>query len=176
MRRMGWLMLVVVAVAAVVVAGCDGDGNGNGGPITGTFDAAAWDGTWDGQWLNQTFNSTGDASFEITVDEVAQTLAIVADMDGAVFGQADPPPINLNLQYTDAGANGNMAGTPLGDLAFTIDANDNIQGRFTNIPNAAIDEVTFTGQRNGNTITLNYTVQFAGGGNPATGTVTVNLQ
>jgi len=178
MGKFGWLLLIVAVVAAVIVGGCGGsdNGNGNGGSVTGTFNAAAWDGTWLGQWLNQTFNSTGAASFSFTVNESAKTIDVTWDMDGAVFGQADPAPITMNLQYDDTGINAQVNGTALGDLAFTVDADGNIEGSFTNVPNAAIAQVTFTGQRNGNTITLNYTVQFAGGGNPATGSVTVNLQ
>lgn len=176
MRRFGWLLLVVLAIAGVMLAGCGGDDNGNGGPVNGTFDAASWDGTWDGQWVNQTFNSTGGATFDVDVNVATQTIAVTADLDGAVFGQADPPPINMSLQYTDSGVSATVNGTQLGDLAFTIDESGNVQGSFTNVPGGGIARVDFTGQRVGNTLTINYTVQFSGGGNPATGVLTVNLQ
>mgnify|MGYP001024411844 CR=1 FL=1 len=172
MRKTGWLLLVLLVAAAALIAGCDGGDNGNGG----TFDATAWDGTWTGQWVNQTFNSTGAAEFVIQTDLVDQEVDVQADLDGAVFGRADPDPINMHVQYTDSGIDATVDGTNLGDLSFTIGPNGNMQGSFTNVPNAAIDTVTFTGQRSGNTITINYTVNFAGGGNPAHGVVTVTRQ
>jgi len=44
------------------------------------------------------------------------------------------------------------------------------------VPGGNIDRVNFTGRRSGDTITINYTVEFAGGGNPATGVLTATLQ
>ncbi len=173
MRGSGWLALVVVA--AVVVAGCGG-GVTNGGPVGGIFDSTAWEGTWVGQWTNTTFSSTGPATIAIAEGLVAGTADVNFDMDGAVFGQADPPAVQMTVAYDDTGIDAQVNGTQLGDLAFTIDANDNVQGSFTNVPGGGIARVDFTGQRNGNTITINYTVTFAGGGGTAAGNLVVTKQ
>lgn len=173
MRRYLWGTMMLVAVAALVIAGCSGDDACDREPDTGTFNPAAWDGTWVGQWLNQTFDSSGAATFEIAVSEAQRTAGVRFDMDGNVFGQADPPPIETTISYDSSGVDHQFSGTPLGDLAFSIDASGRIQGSFTNVPGAGISRVDFTGQRSGNTITINYTVHFSGGGSPASGVVTV---
>lgn len=172
MCRMRWILLALTVVAALVVAGCDGDDGG----VDRSFDAASWGGTWDGDWVNQTFGSTGGATFDVAVNAGARTVDLTIDLDGPVFGQTDPAPIQVSLQYTDDGINAAVDSTELGNIAVTIDEDGNIQGAFTNVPAAAIDRVTFTGRRVGDSITINYAVEFAGGGNPANGVLSVTLQ
>lgn len=173
MRRCG--LLALVAVSTVALLGCGG-GVTNGGPVGGTFDSTAWEGTWAGQWTNTTFSSVGPATIVIAQGPTVGTADVTFDMDGAVFGQADPPAISMTVNYDNTGINAQVNGTQLGDLAFTITANDSVQGSFTNVPGGGIARVDFTGQRNGNTITINYTVTFAGGGGTARGNLVVTKQ
>jgi len=121
-QKTGWILPALTVVVALVNAGCDGDDGGG----TRIFHAASWAGTWEGDWENQTFASSGDATFDIAVNAATKTVNLTVDLDGPVFGQADPAPIQLNLQYTDDGVDATLAGTALGDLAVTIDENGNI--------------------------------------------------
>jgi hypothetical protein len=132
-------------------------------------------GTYTGSWNNTTFLSTGAASL-VTAIEGAQFVATV-DMDGNVYGQPDPPPIEIAglvsggdavFSMVSAGGYGTIDGTIDGDtgqIAFSI----------TGLLAAGIAEVTATGSfGDGSALALDYAVTFAGPpGPPAVGTLNV---
>jgi len=135
--------------------------------------AAAYAGNWTGQWVNTTFGTTGGATMVVSVDTIAQTFEATVDLNGLVFGVADPPPQTFGGPYTDSGANVTVTSPTLGDVTLSIDAAGAITGNAINVPGGFIARVDFTGTATASTIIVNYTITFTGGGT-AQGVLTLN--
>ena len=115
-------------------------------------------GTYVGSWTNTTFGSTGGAMIDIQFDGTNYTAT--ADLDGNVFGLADPPPVVFTgAPDGGGGAILNLVDDPLfGDLSGTVSAAGVIQATFSDLPVAFITEVTADGQIGGGMIHIDYAV------------------
>ncbi|MBU6401293.1 MAG: hypothetical protein KGS61_13340 [Verrucomicrobia bacterium] len=135
-------------------------------------------GRYVGAWTNITFGSTGKAVIAIQVTGTNANLAF--DMDGYVFGQMDPPLINMPgtvqgdiIQLDDQGVG------MFGNITGNVDAtHGTLTATLTNIPGGFILQVTATGTVTNSAINLAYTVSFPGAPsptNPARGAMSVIL-
>lgn len=87
--------------------------------VAGTIVPTA--GVLTGTWENTTFSSAGSLSFGFEV--VGSDFTVTLDLDGNVFGGADPGPLVLTGMFTDAAGNGTFAaaGHPTyGDVSGTL--------------------------------------------------------
>ena len=137
---------------------------------------AAFAGNWSGQWNNNTFSTTGPASMVVSVNTVAQTLQATVTLGGNVLGGSAPPPQTFSGSYGGAGVTITQSSPVFGNVTATIAPDGTITGSATNIPNASISRVDFTGTATPATITINYTITFsaAAGGGRATGVMVLN--
>jgi len=135
--------------------------------------AAAFAGEWDGGWANTTFGSSGSASLELAFDLPKQTVTAQLDLDGSVFGGADPAPQTLTGAVTQTGLVFAGSSPALGTYSLTVDSFCGVAGRLTALPDPAIDFVDLTGTATPTELLLSYTVFFtpAGGGGAASGTL-----
>ena len=138
--------------------------------------AEAFSGEWLGGWSNTTFASSGDALLQLAFDLPNQSVQATLDLDGSVFGGADPPPQILSGALTDTGIifAGNSAA--LGTYALTVDGFCSVTGSLTGLPDPAIESVEIEGTATPEGISLAYTVQVSalGGGGTASGTLTLS--
>ncbi len=139
-----------------------------------TFDASLLEGSWRGIWLNQTFSTTDSAFLNVNVDETTNSLTLILDLDGNVFGGSDPDPATMTGSYDSNGfiATGNSP--TYGDMIFSGDAAGNINGRLPAVPNPSIDSTTLIGIYTTSFISLSYTVYFTGGSGTAVGIINLN--
>ncbi|MBC8647032.1 MAG: hypothetical protein H7X85_07700 [Thermoanaerobaculia bacterium] len=122
------------------------------------------EGTYSGDWNNKTFNSGGPASAVVTVDEAARTFQVVVTLGGNVFGVGAPGPQTLHGSYDASGRTIAMRSELFGNLSVTVSPAGAIRGTATGLPNANIARVEFTGTVTAQSIRVEYTVHFAGGG------------
>ncbi len=135
--------------------------------------AARLAGNWSGTWRNTTFGSTGGMTMTMSVDTIAQTLQIVLDVNGNVFGAGDPAPITFNGPYsTTNGLSISQSTSSFGTVTLNVTPSGQITGSATGIPGGAITRFDFTGTVTPTTINVTYTVTFVGGAT-ATGTATL---
>jgi hypothetical protein len=113
-----------------------------------------------GSWVNTTFNSTGAASF--TVDISGADVSFTVDLDGFVFGGADPGA--LTLTGTIAGDTATLTALDhptYGDASGTFNlVTGAIEAQMTDLPNPSIDRVSITGTGSPSAIALDYVVCF----------------
>lgn len=152
--------LLASLVAPFVLLACSGGGGGGGGSTT--FDANTYAGTWSGTWTNTTFSSTGAVS--VTVAPSGSTYTLQFDMDGNVFGGANPAAESFTASISSANATlvsitSNVYGTLIG----TLNADGTLTGSGAAIP-GAVDTFTLTGTWTATTITANVTITFDAGG------------
>jgi hypothetical protein len=133
--------------------------------------AAKLAGNWTGTWKNATFSTQGTETMTIAVDTVAQTMNITLDVNGSVFGGADPAPETLTTTYTLTGATFSKSSPVFGNLTLTISPAGTLSGAATSVPTAGISRVDFTGTITPTLITVNYAVTFTNT-TIATGTAT----
>jgi hypothetical protein len=147
---------------------------GGGPPAPPPAGPADFAGNYVGQWVNNTFGSTGPARMTITVDEAARTIRLVLDLDGNVFGGADPPPQTIDGTFVPGGNAIFASNTPVfGTVNMIVTPAGVLTGTFTNLPNPGITRVELTGTVTPQTIVIDYTVIFVAGP-PATGRITLN--
>ena len=159
-------------LATLALAACSGGGGGGGST---TFNAATYTGTWTGTWTNTTFSSTGAVT--VTVTENAGQYTLAYDMDGNVFGGANPALESFTATITPQNASlVSFSSSVYGTLTGTLNANGTLTGSGTAIP-GAVDTFTLTGTWNATTITANVTITFDGGAQPpANATATLTKQ
>lgn len=94
-----------------------------------------------GSWKNTTFGSTGALKIDLTLKD--SRAKGVLDVDGNVFGGADPPPIPFNFPF-DPDKNGKfkITGTILGDLAGAYTTNGDLNVTITHIPGGFLTKVS----------------------------------
>jgi len=133
--------------------------------------AGAFTGTWSGEWHNTTFQTAGDAELTLSFDLANQHVEASVDLDGNVFGGADPPPEQLVGTITAGGLVLEGTSATLGTYSVTIDGFCAVAGTLTALPNPNIASVEITGHASPTGIHLSYTVYFTaqGGGGTATG-------
>jgi hypothetical protein len=140
---------------------------------TQQFEATDFEGTYTGSWENTTFGSSGGASVEIAVDTAAETIDFTLDLDGSVFGSSDPPAEMFSGGYDVHGFAVSGTSQTFGSLSITVNALGDLVGIGTDVPNPSIDRVELSGSAQPEAISIDYTVYFAGGGEPAVGVINV---
>ncbi len=149
--------------------------NASGDPFTlaavfpPPFAVTALAGTYTGAWYNVTFCSTGAATATVSVDEAARTFQVTLDLDGSVFGGADPAPETFSGSYNANGASLNASSPTFGDVSIAATPDGRFTGTATNVPNASVDSVKIDGQLTPTTLAVVYEVTFSGGGGTASG-------
>ena len=63
--------------------------------------AAAFAGVYTGEWQNTTFGSIGETNITVEVNEDAKFVLITIDLDGNVFGGANPDPFVIELDLVE---------------------------------------------------------------------------
>ncbi|MEQ1871036.1 MAG: carboxypeptidase regulatory-like domain-containing protein [Vicinamibacterales bacterium] len=134
--------------------------------------AASGAGSWSGSWKNTTFSTTGGMTMQLSVDTIAQTMQLVLDVNGGVFGAGDPPAETFNGAYSDAGTTMTRTSTLLGTVTATITPTGQLTGSATSVPTPGISRVDFSGTVAARSIAISYTVTFTAGGT-ALGTATM---
>ena len=97
------------------------------------------------------------------------------DLDGNVFGGADPLPQTLTGILTDTGIVFAGTSAELGTYELTVDGLCSLTGRLTGLPSLTIDSVELEGTATPDGIAIAYTVHLSalGGGGTANGTLTL---
>jgi ABC-type phosphate transport system substrate-binding protein len=134
---------------------------------------AGYQGHFTGSWNDSTFNTTGAMTWDISANNQTRQVTIKLNVGGKFFGGPGAAPETILLTHL---AQGTISGhsAAFGDISGTISPSGTLQMTLSKIALGAIDHVTVTGHfTGGNSITMQYTVYFAGGGQPATGTVTL---
>lgn len=134
--------------------------------------AASGAGSWSGSWRNTTFGTTGGMTMQLSVDTVAQTMQLVLDVNGGVFGAGDPPSETFTGAYSEAGTTLTRTSSLLGTVTATVTPAGQLTGSATSVPTAGISRVDFAGTVAARSIAITYTVTFTGG-STATGTATL---
>lgn len=76
-------------------------------------------GTYTGQWRNTTFGSTGPINATMTVTEEGR-MEVTLDVDGSVFGQADPPAEEFSFDLADIGDGATLDSAVFGPMTFAV--------------------------------------------------------
>ena len=134
--------------------------------------AAGFAGSWSGSWTNTTFGSTGPAAATITADTINQTVTVVLDLGGGVFGGGDPAPVTFTIPYTAAGGSFTSTSPAYGTITATISPTGAITATLAGVPSGGITGVTFTGTITPTTLSGTALITFTGGGT-ATSTLTL---
>jgi hypothetical protein len=129
---------------------------------------------YEGAWTNLTFNSTGAAHVGVVVDGANATINF--DLDGFVFGAADPPLIVVPGTIDNGILHLDSKGlSTYGDVTGSINlATGNTLIDLTNVPNPRIAHVKLTGKVTVSTadsvgkIDMQYLVDFPPDSFPAT--------
>jgi hypothetical protein len=131
-------------------------------------------GNWSGTWRNTAFASTGTITMVVSADTVAQTVTVVLDVNGNVFGGADPPSETLNGTYSPT-TGGSFSGRSavFGNVTMTVSPSGQISGSATQVPPSFVSRLDFTGTATTSQINISYTVTFTAGGT-ANGTAVLN--
>lgn len=159
---MNKILLVPTLLLLAVPTACSGGGGGGGST---TFNAATYLGTWAGTWTNTTFSSTGALS--ATVSQAGDTFTVQFDMDGNVFGGANPPLESFTATVSAVNASlVSITSAVYGTLTGTLAADGTLNASGTAIP-GGVDTFTLTGTWTATQITANVTITFDGGGSAA---------
>jgi hypothetical protein len=135
---------------------------------------AGYQGHFTGPWTNTTFASTGSMTWDITPNPSDRTVKIVVAVGGNFFGGSGAPPESILLTHLGEGVISGKS-PAFGDVSGTINPDGALHITLTNIPGGVISKVDITGTfTGGNTISMDYKVTFAAGGNAA-GTVKLKL-
>jgi hypothetical protein len=156
--------LLFLGLCAMIVSGC---GGGGGDAATGGFPASTFVGNYSGVWRNTTLLTIGSCVITITSDTATNTLTMVFDQNGFVFGLTDPDAITMTGVWTDTGVTVTGNSMVYGPGQFTIDAAGNVTGSFPNMTDPQIKSMSFTGTLSSTGANLTYTQQTQPGGTEA---------
>lgn len=157
------VMLAIVMFSSAVFIGCGGSNTPATTRVIST-DATANtrlltnftgpnSATISGTWTNTTFASTGDVTANVVFDTTTNVVTVVFDINGNVYGGADPAPETFTLDMTDFINTGTATltftsavyGDVSATLTFYTDNTGIFSGTATNAPNAAITNASFSG-------------------------------
>ncbi len=130
-------------------------------------------GSWSGQWNNTTFGSSGAIRVTITRRNNG-SFDYTFDVDGNVFGQADPPPVSGNIRIDGATTSDQMVefnGQMVRVIA-SLSENGLLEVRIPNLPIPGLDSFEASGTFGRRLIKMDYAVNFTSGA-PALGTIEV---
>lgn len=129
------------------------------------FDVANFTGSYSGTWTNTTFSSTGAAS--VTITDSGGDPMVAVDLDGNVFGGADPASESFTGMANLNDATLASTTSPVyGDVVSTLNGNGTITITGTNIP-GGVDTFTLVGTIVNGQIQANVTITFDAGGSAA---------
>ena len=131
--------------------------------------AAELVGLYTGEWQNTTFGSAGETNITVEVDEVANVVMVTVDLDGNVFGGADPDPFVLELDLTEDPPY-TLETELLGEATLDVDASGAVSLEAPAIPGLGGLPLTVEGSQPGE---LTYTIGDGEGGVFAEGVVTL---
>ncbi|MBT4520771.1 MAG: hypothetical protein HOC23_12270 [Halieaceae bacterium] len=136
--------------------------------------ATAMLGSWSGEWNNTTFGSSGAITMTIAATQDGG-LQITSDIDGNVFGMADPPEMTFTVPAPSLG-DGTF------DQTFSFAGNElhitgsmSATGEFSasmDLSSLGMASFEIEGTIRPSSFTATYTVNFASG-DPATGTILI---
>lgn len=131
-------------------------------------------GSYEGLWQNTTFGSSGPASILIEFDD--PNFAVTIDLDGFVFGFADPDPFVVTGTIDPNGqAAGVLVDPFFGSIELDVDEFDMLTVNLPDIVGtASINSASLSGPVGDGVIDLDYTVVFADG-SEALGTLDADL-
>ena len=109
--------------------------------------------TVSGTWTNEYYGSTGDVSVNISFNPSTNVVTIIWDIDGNVYGGADPDPETFTIDMTDLINNGTATltatSTTYGDISMRMRYNTDGTGAFAgsvvNEPTQAVTNASFSG-------------------------------
>jgi hypothetical protein len=131
--------------------------------------AAAFAGDYTGEWQNTTFGSTGASNFKVAVDEVAQFALVTIDLDGNVFGGADPDPFLIEIDLTQEPPY-TFTTDLMGEATLDVDAAGNVTLEAPAVPGLGGLPLTVEGSVLGD---ITYTIGDGAGGVFAEGVLVV---
>ncbi len=160
-KRIGGLV-VAAAFLVLLAKGSSGCGSGGGGGGSGaavSTDAAANlslitnfinAGLIKGTWRNNNFGSSGAITITPSFDTATNKMTVIVDIDGNVFGGADPDPETFTVDMTDFIKNGTATvtlhsdtyGDITGTVTFLSDGTGTFTATATNIPAGATNAST----------------------------------
>jgi hypothetical protein len=130
-------------------------------------------GNWSGSWHNTTFSSTGTATMVVTVDDAGKTISNSLDLNGNVFGGADPAAQTVSGTYTDSLITLDSTTALFGHVTLTIDNMGKITGT---LHPAGFDSVTISGTATPTKLDMTYTIYQPANTIYAQGTLTLTKQ
>lgn len=126
-------------------------------------EARRYEGEWSGMWTNKTFGSTGSASASVTVGDDGETMTIVLDLGGGVFGASDPPPENIRITLDGSGStSGSSDSFGPYEASWDVDAGT-ISITLGDVPGDRITTVSGSGTFSDSTFTVDFTINFSDG-------------
>lgn len=179
-RTMAVAILTVVMLSPALFTGCGGSGTPTPPAKTVSTDSTVNKGlltnftgpnsvTISGTWTNTTFGSTGDVTANVTFDQATNVATVVFDINGNVYGGADPAPETFVLDMTGFIANGTAVltftsavyGDVSATLTFYTDNTGIFSGTTTNVPNPAVTDASFSGTFEISGSTVSFTIDTA---------------
>ena len=177
MNRSILALITVLALGLFIAAGCSSDDDTDPTTPTGTVSTNATANealltdltgantvTVSGTWTNNTYGSTGDVTAVASFNATTGLADFVFDIDGGVYGGADPAAEMFTVNMADFITNGttdlNVTSSTYGDVTLTITFYTNNTGVFTgtaiNEPSGNVTDARFSGsfETNGGSVTL----------------------
>ncbi len=161
------ILVSIIAFGLVLGTGCSSDDDEDN-PTTPNLivstDAAANESlltaltgpnsvTATGTWTNNTFSSTGDVMADASFVPATNMATFIFDIDGGVYGGADPAPETFNVDLSEFITNGeadiNVTSATYGDVSMSLTFYTNNTGTFAgtaiNEPSGNVTDARFSG-------------------------------
>ncbi len=124
--------------------------------------AAQISGTYAGEWRNTTFGSSGPISASLEASEEG-VVSVTLDVDGFVFGEADPDAEEFSFDIADATVGATMESAVFGILTFSFTPNG-IMVEALDVPSPAIASMQVLASLVEDGFVGTYVIEFEGGG------------
>jgi len=163
------ILVSIIAFGSVLGTGCSSDDDevstdavANESLLTTLTGANSV--TASGTWTNNTFNSTGDVMANASFVPATNMATFIFDIDGGVYGGADPAAETFTVDLSEFIANGeadiNVTSVTYGDVSMTLTFYTNNTGTFAgtaiNEPSGNVTDAMFSGtfEISGGAVTL----------------------
>jgi len=170
-------LIALLSIGLFIIVGCSSDEDTGPTTPTGTISTnstanealltdltGANSVTAAGTWTNNTYGSTGDVMATASFDAATNFATLVYDIDGGVYGGADPAAeiftVDLSGFITNGTTELNVTSATYGDVSLTITFFTNNTGLFTgtaiNEPSGNVTNAQFSGsfETSGGSVTL----------------------
>lgn len=163
----------LLALACTTLLACEHDPLPGGG--SATFRAEPFLGEWIGTWTNLTANTTGPASFLVSAP-AGDTLAIVVDLGGDVFGAGDPPAQEFVLGIgTNAAILAPQTSPTFGRIEGRLEGDGTMTATLRDVPIGDVREANLVGVWGPGAIDLEATLRYREGSATPEATATLRL-